>query len=287
VQTLPGTAGLGAAAVKPIPNYLMLYRKASFLAAIVAFTVFVQAAPAHADGLGPTDFFHDAGLYFTAPLRWDGEDWLYFGGTIAAIGAAHALDGPVRDSFAGKHPVLDGQDPNSTRDAVPAVALFAGTWLLSTAMGDQYGKGESYSMLEAGIFSSITAEGLKFAAGRVRPNATLDPNDWRAGGSSFPSLHASAAFAVGTVFAESGDDEYRWLRRLVGYGTAVATGYLRLHDNAHWLSDVVAGAAVGVASAHFSINRRLERAEHLEGLNLSVAPIPGGGLELNFSLPTN
>jgi membrane-associated phospholipid phosphatase len=268
------------------PHCFMLYKTALF-AAVVAVTGFIQSAPARADGLGPTDFFHDAGLYFTAPLRWDGEDWLYFGGTLAAIGAAHTLDSPVRDYFAGKHPILDGQDPNSTRDALPAAALFAGTWLLSTAMGDQSGKGESYTMMEAGIFSAITGEGLKFAAERARPNETLDANDWRVGGASFPSLHASAAFAIGTVFAESGDDEYRWLRRFIGYGTAAATGYLRLHDNAHWLSDVVAGAAVGVATAHFSINRRLERVQHLEGLNLSVAPIPGDGLELNFSLPMN
>jgi hypothetical protein len=280
VQTVPTTAQ------EKDTNYFMPYRKA-MAAAIVALTVFMQSAPARADGLGPADFFHDAGLYFTAPLRWDGEDWLYFGGTVAAIGAAHALDGPVRDYFAGKHPVLDGKDSNSVRDAVPAAALFAGTWLISTAMGDEYGKGESYSMIEAGIFSSITAEGLKFAAGRARPDETLNANAWRAGGSSFPSLHASAAFAIGTVFAESGDDEYRWLRRFIGYGTAAATGYLRLHDNAHWLSDVVAGAAVGIATAHFSINRRLERVQHLEGLNVSVAPIAGGGLELNLSLPMN
>ena len=257
------------------------------LAAIGALLAFSLAPPANADGLGPSDFFHDAGLYFTAPLRWDEEDWLYFGGTLAAIGAAHAVDGPVRDHFAGSHPLLNSQDPNSTRDAIPAAMLFAGTWLVSTAIGDEYGKGESYTMIEAGIFSSITVEGLKFAAERERPNATLSPNDWRAGGSSFPSLHASAAFAIGTVFAESGDDEYRWIRRIIGYGMAGATGYLRLHDNAHWLSDVVAGAAVGVATAHFSMNRRSERVNHLEGLNLSLVPISGGGLELTFALPLN
>ena len=257
------------------------------LAVIVVLLASNPATRACADGLGPSDFFHDAGLYFTAPLRWDEEDWLYFGGTLAAIGAAHAFDGRVRDGFVGPHPALNSQDPNSTRDAIPTAALFAGTWLVSTVIGDEYGKGESYTMIEAGIFSSVTVEGLKFAAERARPNATLSPNDWRAGGSSFPSLHASAAFSIGTVFAESGDDEYRWIRRFIGYGVAGATGYLRLHDNAHWLSDVVAGAAVGVATAHFSMNRRLERVDHLAGLNLSVVPISGGGLELTFSLPMN
>jgi membrane-associated phospholipid phosphatase len=262
-------------------------RSSCFFAAIVALLAFDVAAPAYADGLGPSDFFQDAGLYFTAPLRWDEEDWLYFGGTLAVIGAAYAFDSQVRDHFVGPHPVLNGQDPNSTRDAIPTAALLGGTWLVSTVIGDEYGKGESYTMIEAGIFSSITVEGLKFAAERARPNATLSANDWRAGGSSFPSLHASAAFAIGTVFAESGDDEYRWIRRFIGYGVAGATGYLRLHDNAHWLSDVVAGAAVGVATAHFSMNRRVDRVDHLEGLNLSVVPITGGGLELTFSLPMN
>jgi hypothetical protein len=32
----------------------------------------------------------DTKLYFTSPLRWDEEDWLYFGGALLAIGAAHS-----------------------------------------------------------------------------------------------------------------------------------------------------------------------------------------------------
>jgi len=245
--------------------------RSALFAPIAACAALGLASPVCADGLEPADFLHDASLYFTAPLHWDEEDWLYFGGTVAAIGAAHSL----------------GQDPNSTRDAEPAVALLAGTWLVSVATGDEYGKGESYTMIEATVFSSVTVEGLKFAAGRERPNATLDANDWRVSGSSFPSLHSSAAFAIGTVFAESGDDDYRWLRRFIGYGMAAATGYLRLHDNAHWFSDVVAGAAVGAASARFSMNRRLERVEQSRTVDLSIAPTRGGGMELLVSLQMN
>ena len=265
----------------------MPHRKPWCAALIVATTLCLQSPLAQADGLGPGDFFHDARQYFTSPLRWDAQDWLYFGGTLAVIGASHTLDDTVRNHFAGKQPVLDGQDPHSTRDMLPAAALFGGTWLVSTVLGNELGQGESYSMIEAVIFSSVTVEGLKYAAGRQRPNSSLSSTDWRAGGSSFPSLHSSAAFAIGTVFAESGDDNYRWLRRFIGYGMATATGYLRLHDNAHWLSDVVTGAAVGIATAHFSINRRVERLQHLEGLNISVAPLDGGGLRLAFSLPVN
>jgi membrane-associated phospholipid phosphatase len=37
----------------------------------------------------------------------------------------------------------------------------------------------------------------------------------------------------------------------VGYGVAGYTGYSRVSDNAHWMSDVMAGAALGYYTAHF------------------------------------
>jgi len=88
---------------------------------------------------------------------------------------------------------------------------------------------------------------------------------------------------VGGVLAESGNDDYRWLRRLLGYGLGAATSYERLKHNAHWLSDTVAGAALGIASARFAMNRR----EHHEDLSgFSVEPMPGGVmLAYRLSLP--
>jgi CheY-like chemotaxis protein len=58
------------------------------------------------------------------------------------------------------------------------------------------------------------------------------------------------------VFAESGNDEYRWIRRIIGYGVASATGYVRVSENVHWLSDSVAGAALGIATARFVLSRQ-------------------------------
>jgi PAP2 superfamily len=200
----------------------------------------------------------DTKLYFTSPLRWDEEDWLYFGGALAAIGAAHSFDAQVRDHFAtGSKAILNGgQDENSLRDAVPTVALIAGTGLYAAALGDRDGYRETWSLIEAGAFSGATAEVLGYAIGRERPDATTSPNEWGKGGDSFPSLHTTVAFAVGTVFAESGNDEYRWIRRIIGYGVASATAYVRTSENVHWLSDSVAGAALGIATARFVLNRQ-------------------------------
>jgi membrane-associated phospholipid phosphatase len=239
----------------------------------------------HADDFDLGDLLSDAGMYFTAPIRWDSNDWLFFGGSVAAIAVAHEYDGRVRTQLAPAGPAgVMGSDTNSIRDAIPAASLVVGTWLVSEFTNNSFANTEAYTMLEAAGFSSVTAEALKYAAGRERPDETTEPNNWRDGGSSFPSLHTTAAFAVGTVFAESGSDDYRWLRRALGYGMASATAYLRVHENQHWLSDTVAGAALGIATGRFSTHRRLQRTHDW---NLSVTPAQYGGVKLTVNMIVN
>jgi len=237
-------------------------------------------APCWAEDFSLPGAWQDTKLYFTAPVRWDGEDWLIFGGTLAAIAASHGLDTPVRNHFAGKSPVLDGKDPHSTRDALPAAVLVGGTFALALAVDSPDGRNEAYRMLEAAALSGITAEGLKYAAGRARPNETLHVNDWRKGGSSFPSLHATAAWSIGTVFAESGSDDFRWTRRILGYGIASFTAYERLHGNQHWFSDVVAGSALGLYTGAFVIKRQFLRTDDVA---INLAPTEVGGLSIQVT----
>jgi membrane-associated phospholipid phosphatase len=257
----------------------MVPRKA-ILALFWACFVAGGTQTSHAETFGLGDVWTDAKLYFTAPARWDTQDWLFFGGALAAVAAAHQYDGQVRRHYVGPNPVLNGKDPHSLRDAAPAAAVTLVTWGFAELTGSDTGRVEAYTMLEAAGFSAITTEGLKFAAGRARPNESQRVDNWRTGGSSFPSLHSSAAFAIGTVLAESGNDEYRWFRRVLGYGMAATTSYLRLHDNTHWLSDTVAGAAIGAATARFTMNRRDQRRPQLD---VSVMPAQGGGAMVSFN----
>jgi membrane-associated phospholipid phosphatase len=227
----------------------------------------------------------DTKLYFTSPLRWDEEDWLYFGGALIAIGAAHSFDERVRDHFAtGPKAILNGgEDENSLRDAAPTVALIAGTGLYAVFIDDRDGYRETWSLIEAGAFSGATAEVLSYATGRERPDATTSPNEWGKGGDSFPSLHTTVAFAVGTVFAESGNDEYRWIRRIIGYGVAGATAYVRTSENVHWLSDSVAGAALGIATARFVLNRQGAQDNRA---SVQFQPVKNGWL-ISYSIRTH
>ena len=199
----------------------------------------------------------DTEQYFTAPLRWDREDWAWFGVAVASVAVAHEYDDRVRSHFAtGSRATQGGGSQNSLRDAAPSLAIVGGTFAYAAFLRDRDGYGETWSLLEAGVFSTATGELLKLATGRQRPDVTTSPDHWRSGGDSFPSVHASAAFAIGMVFAESGNDEYRWVRRVIGYGVAAGTSYIRVRDNSHWMSDTVAGAALGIATARFVLNRQ-------------------------------
>lgn len=218
----------------------------------------------------------DIKAYFTAPLHWNENDWLWFGGALAAVGAAHHYDTDVRKHFTQN--LAPGQSVNSddVHDAIPTAAVFLATFGYANLVGSSDGRSEAWTMLEAAGLSGVSAYALKYAIRREGPDQTTDPNEWLKGsGGSFPSFHSTAAFAVGTVLAESGNDDYRWLRRLLGYGLGVATSYERLKHNAHWLSDTVAGAALGTASARFTMNRNYATGA---ASNLTLVPVAGGAM---------
>ena len=222
----------------------------------------------------------DAKAYVTSPLHWDSRDWLLFGGTVAGFAVAHHYDTDVRTHFTrnmSPQAALSTKSSNDLQDAAPAAALFGATWIYAHLIDDAAGRNEARDMLEAGAFSTVASYLAKYAAGRKRPDETTDPNSWRAGGSSFPSLHVSAASAVGAVLAESGGDDYRWLRRTLGYGVAGFTAYERLKHNQHWLSDTVVGAALGTSTGWFIVHRH-ERALDESASSFSVVPVERGAM---------
>ncbi len=71
----------------------------------------------------------------------------------------------------------------------------------------------------------------------------------RGGNTSFPSGHTANAFTGATVlYLEFKETEP--LLAWSGYAFAVATGALRMTNDAHWLSDVLAGAGIGILTVN-------------------------------------
>jgi membrane-associated phospholipid phosphatase len=229
------------------------------------------------DSSSPRGFAHDAGLYFTAPLHWNGTEWAWFAGALAAIAGSHHYDTQVYTHFTkGLTPTqIENIKSDDLQDALPSVAVFLGTWGYAALINDPNGHREAWSMFEAAALSTVDAYALKYIIRREGPDQTSDPNEWfKSGGKSFPSEHATASFAIGTVLAEAGGDDYRWLRRVLGYGLGIGTSYLRLKHNAHWLSDTVAGGALGIASAQFTLNHEYRNQDS----RFALVPVQGGAM---------
>ncbi|HEX9632595.1 MAG TPA: phosphatase PAP2 family protein [Gemmatimonadales bacterium] len=127
--------------------------------------------------------------------------------------------------------------------------LFGGVSTATQDAGGPYVTG----MVEAGVWTAAVTEWVKAGVARHRPvmytedapAAAADVNNVR----SFPSGHASLAFGVATSY---------WLARrdLTGSpgaaawavaGAAAGVGAFRMLAGKHFLSDVLAGALLGVA----------------------------------------
>lgn len=90
------------------------------------------------------------------------------------------------------------------------------------------------------------------ASAVVTPTKQLTKK-WRPDGSnrfSFPSGHTEQAFVAAEFLRMEYKDVSPWYG-VAGYTVAAATGYFRMYNNKHWMSDVVAGAGVGILSVQF------------------------------------
>jgi membrane-associated phospholipid phosphatase len=97
------------------------------------------------------------------------------------------------------------------------------------------------------LVAAFITTGLKETVGRRRPQSPANAFQFKpfSGRDSWPSGHTTMAFAVATGVA----DEVHSLPVTIGLYTAASmTGWSRINDDKHWLSDVVMGALVGITS---------------------------------------
>ncbi len=121
---------------------------------------------------------------------------------------------------------------------VGAVLYFDG-WLGHHLHRNQAG----WHALESAANATIIGFVLKTAFQRERPYQNAGDGRFWAGGSSFPSGHALAAWSIAASLSRS-YPHTTWLHWLA-YGTAAAICILRVTAQHHFPGDVVAGGALG------------------------------------------
>jgi membrane-associated phospholipid phosphatase len=123
-----------------------------------------------------------------------------------------------------------------------------------------------FDLLRALAVSEALTQGIKVVGQRKRPTGEC---------CSFPSGHASASFAAASVLERHLGYRAAW--PTLAIATYVATS--RLHDDRHFLSDVVFGSTLGMASGWTVVGRHGRE-------NYALMPIPmpvPGGFMVGFS----
>lgn len=129
----------------------------------------------------------------------------------------------------------------------------ASLYLRGATAGDDHSRETGFLAGEAAVNSLIVAETMKQVFQRPRPNAT-NAGNFGAGGASFPSEHALAAWSIATVITH----EYPGpLTKLLAYGAASAISLSRITAREHFPSDVFVGSALG-----YLIGRYMYRTHH-------------------------
>jgi membrane-associated phospholipid phosphatase len=215
-----------------------------------------------------------------APLTWTARDWQKAAGAGLILGGLMLADQTI--------------DREAQKQRSRFTDRVAGA---TTALGGQYGFHASVTMLAAGILfnhenlrdtgreaieSGILATLLdkyvvKRAFGRKRPFESNGETVFVPGSShdSFPSGHATQAFAVASVVAARSKG---WPIPALAYTAATIVALDRVNSHVHFASDVVAGAFLGTAIGRFIVHRHLSEKEGVlsKQASLDVVPIRGG-----------
>ncbi len=204
---------------------------------------------------------HDIVQVFTAPARWKEKEWGLFAEGLVGVGVLVRYDDDLRNA------VL--RNEGGIGDHIARTFEPFGTWASFVVIGgfyvgglaghDDKARGVAIDALAASFISGImVTPTLKKIAGRSRPNAGQGPYDFHPfnGGASFPSGHATQAFTVASVIAT----EYPkpWVQ-VACYVPATFVLYARMRHDAHWASDVTAGALIG-----YGVGSDVARLNHRE-----------------------
>jgi membrane-associated phospholipid phosphatase len=127
--------------------------------------------------------------------------------------------------------------------------------------------------IESFALTGIFTEAIKHVSHKHRPmsgdleNVLWDGPRFSKANLSFPSGHAASAFTVATVVASEYGDKA--IVPPLMYGAATLCALSRVHDNSHWVSDVILGSAIG----HFTAKAIVSLHSSSQERRFEVAPV--------------
>jgi membrane-associated phospholipid phosphatase len=209
---------------------------------------------------------------WTSPFRMHGKDallWIGFAGVTAALIATDHQTSTIFENSKGQ--VTWGNNISKIGATYTLIPIVGGFYGLGVLWDNPKARETGVLGGEALIDTLIVVEVLKPIAGRNRPNSGNESREFFDGGSSFPSGHAIASWALASVVAH----EYGgtiWVP-IVAYGLASVVSTARFAAQQHFASDIFAGAAMGWFIGRYVYKTHQDHAIHQHAwLNPKIIP---------------
>lgn len=193
-----------------------------------------------------------------APAQWSRSEWERAALTVGTIGVLMHEDQHIAHAIQARR---DSRSNSIARAVTPigggrglqlsAAMIAAGLLSRNDVLRDTGRDAFESQIIAGGLITPL----LKYGFGRQRPNQDemsshdFDPFTKQ---DSFPSGHATSAFALASAIAGHSDG---WVIPTVAYTLASSVAVARLNDNVHWASDVFAGAVIGTATGRMIARR--------------------------------
>jgi membrane-associated phospholipid phosphatase len=230
------------------------------------------------------DFANVSANFYTSPLRFDTQDWVKLSAVIGITGIVTLADKDVKK--------FSQNNQSNFSNSLFSIDKYYSVEFVGASIIGLYGYGLigdnnivrrlAVKLTEATFLAGSITLFTKAIVGRSRPYKqesnyytnplTLD-NDYN----SFPSGHATLAFAYSTVMANEVNNVF-W--KIGWYTAAGLVGYARIYHSQHWFSDVLMSAAIGYISGEFVSNHD---SNNNKKVKISLYPFPGGlAFQLSF-----
>ena len=224
-----------------------------------------------------TGYWTDTQNILTSPARWDSSDWLEASLIMGTAVGLYTQDDNIKNWVQKKKNSTTANFADDTKKiyllSLPAAV---GLGVYGYVASDDKAKTTFLLSTESFVITGAFVQVLKHATGRHRPETGDSHDTWsgpvfsgKGSDLSFPSGDASTAFSIATVVATEYDN---WIVPPVVYGISTLVALGRVHNNAHWSSDVFVASVIGyytgkaVVASHSSSNVN----------KLSIAPMIDG-----------